>query len=38
MCRMVQAENYALDFAYYKYKTLISFKIYVALVNLIQEI
>ena len=25
------AENYALGFAYYKYKTLISFKIYVVL-------
>ena len=25
------AENYALAFAYYKYKTLISFKIYVVL-------
>ena len=27
MCRMDIAENNALDFAYYKYKTLISFKI-----------
>ena len=31
MCRMDIAENYALGFAYYKYKTLISFKIYVVL-------
>ena len=31
MCRMDTAENYALGFAYYKYKTLISFKIYVVL-------
>ena len=31
MCRMDIAENYALAFAYYKYKTLISFKIYVVL-------
>ena len=30
-CRMDTAENYALGFAYYKYKTLISFKIYVVL-------
>ena len=29
MCRMDIAENYALGFAYYKYKGLISFKIYV---------
>ena len=29
MCRMDIAENYALRFAYYKYKALISFKIYV---------
>ena len=31
MCRMDIAENYALGFAYYKYKSLISFKIYVVL-------
>ena len=31
MCRMDIAENYALGFGYYKYKTLISFKIYVVL-------
>ena len=31
ICRMDIAENYALGFAYYKYKTLISFKIYVVL-------
>ena len=31
MCRMDIAEYYALGFAYYKYKTLISFKIYVVL-------
>ena len=31
MCRVDIAENYALGFAYYKYKTLISFKIYVVL-------
>ena len=31
MCRMDIAENYALSFAYYKYKTFISFKIYVVL-------
>ena len=31
MCWMDIAENYALGFAYYKYKTLISFKIYVVL-------
>ena len=31
MCRMDIAENYALGFAYYKYKTLISFKVYVVL-------
>ena len=30
MCRMDIVENYALGFAYYKYKTLIS-KIYVVL-------
>ena len=29
MCRMDIAENHALVFAYYTYKTLISFKIYV---------
>ena len=29
MCRMDIAENHALGFAYYTYKTLISFKIYV---------
>ena len=31
MCQMYIAENYTLGFAYYKYKTLISFKIYVVL-------
>ena len=31
MCRMDIAENYFLGFAYYKYKTLNSFKIYVVL-------
>ena len=31
MCWMDIAENYALGFAYYKYKTLTSFKIYVVL-------
>ena len=31
MRRMDVAENYALGFAYYKYKTLISFKVYVVL-------
>ena len=31
MCWIDIAENYALGFAYYKYKTLISFKIYVVL-------
>ena len=31
MCQMDIAENYALGSAYYKYKTLISFKIYVVL-------
>ena len=31
MCRMDMAENYSLGFAYYKYKTLTSFKIYVVL-------
>ena len=31
MCQMDVAENYALSFAYHKYKTLISFKIYVVL-------
>ena len=31
MCRMNIAEKYALGFAYYNYKTLISFKIYVVL-------
>ena len=31
MCWMDIAETYALGFAYYKYKTLISFKIYVVL-------
>ena len=31
LCRMDIAENYALGFAYYKYKTLDSFKIYVVL-------
>ena len=31
MCRMDVAENYALGFTYCKYKTLISFKIYVVL-------
>ena len=31
MCRMDIAENYAPGFAYYKFKTLISFKIYVVL-------
>ena len=31
MCRMDIAENYALGIGYYKYKTLISFKIYVVL-------
>ena len=31
MCWMDIAGNYALGFAYYKYKTLISFKIYVVL-------
>ena len=29
MCRMDIAENHAIGFAYYTYKTLISFKIYV---------
>ena len=29
MCRMDIAGNYVLGFAYYKYKTLASFKIYV---------
>ena len=29
MCRMDITENYALVFAYYKYKTLMSFKIYI---------
>ena len=31
MCQMDSAENYALGFAYYKYKTLISFNIYIVL-------
>ena len=31
MCRMDIAENYAFGFAYHKYKTLISFKIYIVL-------
>ena len=31
MRRMDMVENYALGFGYYKYKTLISFKIYVVL-------
>ena len=31
MCRMGTAENYDLGFAYYKYKILISFKIFVVL-------
>ena len=31
MCRMDIDENYGLGFAYYKYKTLISFKICVVL-------
>ena len=31
MCRIDIPENYALGFAYYKYKTLISFKIYLVL-------
>ena len=31
MCQMYIAENYTRGFAYYKYKTLISFKIYVVL-------
>ena len=30
------AENYALGFAYYKYKTLISFKIYVVYISISQ--
>ena len=31
MCRIDIAENYTFGFSYYKYKTLISFKIYVVL-------
>ena len=31
MCRMEVTENYALRFAYYKYKTMMSFKNYVVL-------
>ena len=31
MCQVDITENYALGFAYYKYKTLMSFKIYIVL-------